>query len=171
VYFSLWLLKLAVVILKQGEMALAQKIMDKLLDLASQLCTYDPDRLLAIEYSATSNVGGVMGRVASAGSSYYDAQGTASGKARQRGSAMETDPGATLAQKLAGVGMEQNVTVRVCSRPREAAVHLMFFLSAFLPQELGELIMRCLRSVRTKVKRYAISVVFVPNFLSGCLSD
>lgn len=92
-------------------MALAQKIMDKLLDLSTQLCTYDPDRLLAIDYSAASSVGGAMGRVASAGSSYYDAQSTTSGKARRRGSVMETDPGATLAEKLAGVGMEQNVTV------------------------------------------------------------
>jgi hypothetical protein len=142
-------------------MALAQKIMDKLLDLATQLCTYDPDRLLAIDYSATSSVGGAMGRVASAGSSYYDAQGTASGKARRRGSVMETDPGATLAQKLAGVGMEQNVTVRNCYQSgRHCASNTSLHLCLSL-QELGELIMRCLRSVRTKVKRYATTSKYI----------
>jgi hypothetical protein len=91
----------------QGEVGLAQKILDKLMDLSAEMCTYDADRVIALG-------GGAAGgnRALSAASGYLDALTAPGNNMGQRRGSMMISGRLNLRDQMPRVGMEQNVTVR-----------------------------------------------------------
>jgi hypothetical protein len=87
---------------------LAQKILDKLMDLSAEMCTYDADRVIALG-------GGAAGgnRALSAASGYLDALTAPGNNMGQRRGSMMISGRLNLRDQMPRVGMEQNVTVRV----------------------------------------------------------
>ena len=98
-------------------MALAQKIMDRLLELSAGLTVFDPSRLQT--GGDALSLGGAMGRLAAGVSNYSDTAG--GNKMHRRGSVMLSSgsgaagvdgPVSAAMAQLGWEGMEQNVTVR-----------------------------------------------------------
>jgi hypothetical protein len=100
---------------------LAQKILDKLMDLSAEMCTYDADRVIALG-------GGAAGgnRALSAASGYLDALTAPGNNMGQRRGSMMISGRLNLRDQMPRVGMEQNVTVRV-GYPSKAGA-LLFYL-------------------------------------------
>ena len=132
-------------------MALAQKIMDRLLDLSAQLNTYDPDAWNALVggVSGAGGSGGYLSRSIQAAAvdnssinTRLRAESSGSSKVHRKGSV------GSVTDALGG-GAAGGGALTVARREGTTAVKGM----ETNVTELGDLIMRCLKSLRQKVKR------------------
>lgn len=101
-------------------MGLAQKILDKLMDLSAELCTYDQDRLLALSNPLAGNAAS-RAWSATSGLLQDSVNLSADNRVQRRGSVLTAEvvaagAGAGAAGVPGGVpavGMEHNVTVGI----------------------------------------------------------